>query len=153
LRKKGINAIVIEANFHTDPQSVAEGAILGLYKFEDLKTQKGVTKEKEPLKELHLCVCNQEEMTKLSAGVIVATCQNAARRLAGAYETLRHLNLLELPANIATPTYFVDQSNKMFHGIPKVKVIGHDVKWAEEKKMGSFLSGTCSMLQGNSFIP
>lgn len=48
---------------------------------------------------------------------------------------------MELPANICTPTYFCDRAAKEFEGLPNVvSVEAHDLAWAEEKKMGSFIS-------------
>lgn len=47
---------------------------------------------------------------------------------------------MELPANICTPTYFCDRAAKEFEGLANVKVQAHDLAWAEEKKMGSFIS-------------
>lgn len=48
---------------------------------------------------------------------------------------------MELPANICTPTYFCDRAAKEFEGLANVtSVEAHDLAWAEEKKMGSFIS-------------
>lgn len=48
--------------------------------------------------------------------------------------------LMELPANICTPTYFCDRAAKEFEGLANTSVEAHDLAWAEEKKMGSFIS-------------
>ncbi len=64
------------------------------------------------------------------SGIAYARATNTTRKLA------------ELPANVATPTFFCEQAKKLFSGSPKVQVIEHDVEWAKSKKMGSFLSVT-----------
>ncbi|GAA6015905.1 hypothetical protein JCM8202_005338 [Rhodotorula sphaerocarpa] len=48
--------------------------------------------------------------------------------------------LKELPANRCTPTAFCEAAKKQFEGIANVSMEAHDLKWAEEKKMGSFIS-------------
>ncbi|KAK4046983.1 hypothetical protein OIV83_005669 [Microbotryomycetes sp. JL201] len=61
-------------------------------------------------------------------GTVYAKAQNLAREL------------MELPANICTPTYFCERAEKEFAGLANVKVHVHDLAWAESKKMGSFIS-------------
>ncbi|KAK4046779.1 hypothetical protein OIO90_006445 [Microbotryomycetes sp. JL221] len=61
-------------------------------------------------------------------GKIYAQAQNLAREL------------MELPANICTPTYFCQRAEKEFTGVDNVDVQVHDLAWAESKKMGSFIS-------------
>lgn len=39
-----------------------------------------------------------------------------------------------------TPTIFTENVKSFLKDLPKVEVIVRDEKWAEEKKMGSFLS-------------
>jgi aminopeptidase len=39
-----------------------------------------------------------------------------------------------------TPSIFVETAEKQFAGIDNVTLEGHDLAWAEEKKMGSFIS-------------
>ncbi|GAA5876625.1 hypothetical protein JCM8547_002424 [Rhodosporidiobolus lusitaniae] len=48
--------------------------------------------------------------------------------------------LMELPANRMTPTIFCETAQKQFEGIEGVTMEAHDLQWAEEKKMGSFIS-------------
>ena len=48
--------------------------------------------------------------------------------------------LMELPANRMTPTIFCETAKKQFDGIANVTLEAHDLAWAEEKKMGSFIS-------------
>lgn len=39
-----------------------------------------------------------------------------------------------------TPTIFCETAQKQFEGVANVKLEAHDLKWAEERKMGSFIS-------------
>lgn len=39
-----------------------------------------------------------------------------------------------------TPTIFCETAKKQFEGVENVSMEAHDLKWAEEKKMGSFIS-------------
>ncbi|GAA5878969.1 hypothetical protein JCM16303_007248 [Sporobolomyces ruberrimus] len=48
--------------------------------------------------------------------------------------------LKETPANRMTPTIFCDFAKKKFEGIANVTMEAHDLAWAEEQKMGSFIS-------------
>lgn len=47
---------------------------------------------------------------------------------------------METPANRMTPTIFCETAKKQFEGVANVTMEAHDLKWAEEKKMGSFIS-------------
>ena len=60
-------------------------------------------------------------------GKIKADAQNWARKLA------------DTPANIMTPTVFCNEVSSALFDLP-IQVIIHDKAWAQEKKMGSFLS-------------
>ncbi|GAA5928325.1 M17 family metallopeptidase [Sporobolomyces koalae] len=48
--------------------------------------------------------------------------------------------LKETPANRMTPTIFCEHAKKRFEGVANVTIEAHDLAWAEEKKMGSFIS-------------
>lgn len=61
-------------------------------------------------------------------GIIKAEAQNVARRMTDA------------PANLMTPTIFAKNAVDLFQGIPSVKVIPRDKKWAEKMQMNTFLS-------------
>lgn len=39
-----------------------------------------------------------------------------------------------------TPTIFCETAQKHFEGVENVTMQAHDLAWAEEKKMGSFIS-------------
>ncbi len=122
LRKRGVKKIAVEA-VGGDAQSTAEGVLLGLYRFDELKTQ-----DLDKLKTIDEVVyCGND--ADWNKGVNIAVGENHARRLA------------ELPSNYATPTYVATHSKEILEPFG-VKVLIHDEKWAEEKKMGSFLSVT-----------
>ncbi|PSS00867.1 hypothetical protein PHLCEN_2v4094 [Hermanssonia centrifuga] len=61
-------------------------------------------------------------------GKVYADAQNLAR------------TLMELPANMLTPTLFVERIRKESEGLNGVEVIARDREWAEKKGMHSFLS-------------
>ncbi|MHA2089929.1 MAG: leucyl aminopeptidase [Candidatus Kariarchaeaceae archaeon] len=124
LRRLGAKKVAIEG-FNGDGQSTAEGALLGLYRFDELMTQK--LDEKKSLDELYF-VGDSHEIETWNRGVIIAKAENKARRIA------------ELPSNIATPTYITELAKKLISGIDNTEIIIRDETWAKEKKMGSFLS-------------
>lgn len=43
--------------------------------------------------------------------------------------------MMELPANLCTPTIFCERASKLFEGIPNVKVFVRDEAWAREMKV------------------
>ena len=127
----GINAIrdldakidLVEIDACGDASSAAEGATLASYSFDEYKEE--VLKVKQfPIK---LAQTDAELVQQYERGVILATSQNKCR------------NLMEQPANMLTPTRFGEIAKELCEPLG-VKVIVHDRKWAEEKKMGSFLS-------------
>lgn len=126
LRGLGVKKIVVEA-LNDDAQATAEGVILGQYRFDELKT---VNLDK--LKTLDTVIFTSSEDMKGSFeyGINVAKAQNHARRLA------------ELPSNYATPTYVAEHAKEILSKFENVEVFIHEEKWAEERKMGSFLSVT-----------
>jgi len=73
-------------------------------------------------------------------GVKYAEAQNWAR------------TLMELPANIVTPTAFCDRVKTAFEGIPNVEIIVRDEAWAEEKGMRTFLSVTHGTAEPAKFL-
>ncbi len=106
-------------------KATAEGVFLGLYRFDELKT---LDADKRPTIEELIFTGTEEEAREWLIGKTIAECQNFARRMG------------ELPSNIATPTYFVEQTKKAFDGLDNVKIHDYDEKWAEKQKMGAFLS-------------
>ncbi|MCY3413788.1 MAG: leucyl aminopeptidase [Candidatus Heimdallarchaeota archaeon] len=122
LRDRGLKSIAFEA-LHGDAQSTAEGAILGLYKYDFLKTQ-----NLDKIKKVDEIIFSGNDVDAWNTGVIMAEGQNYARFLA------------ETPANICTPTWFAEKAKEYLDGIDNIEIIVHDEEWAKEKKMGSFLS-------------
>ena len=120
LRSDGAKNIVIESI--GDAQATAEGAILGLQKMNELKTEK-----KQDFESVTFSG-SEEEIIKWEKGVVIAESQNIARRLG------------ELPSNLATPTFFVNEARKEFEGIKNIKIKDYDEEWAKEMNMGAFLS-------------
>lgn len=125
----GVNRAEIDAS--TDPHAAAVGAHLAKYKF-TLKTSppsRFNPNLKEPIPE-PLTLEPFESSKEWDVGVKYAEAQNWAK------------TLMELPANIATPTGFCDRVKAAFEGIPNVEIIVRDEAWAEQKGMRTFLSVT-----------
>jgi len=121
LRDAGAKSICVD-QIGQDSQSTAEGAILGLYEFTELK------KDEQDIKSIDHLILSGEDSTHSEFGIEIANAQNQARRLA------------ELPANIATPTFFVDTTYQLFDEIANIEIIDHNEEWARQEKMYSFLS-------------
>lgn len=108
-----------------DAEAAAEGAHLSLYSYDELKS------EKYKKKVVKINVYQGEDAATKQAfekGATLAKAQNICRRFA------------EMPANFLTPTNFAAQTQELFKEFPSVKVMVHDKEWAEQMKMGSFLS-------------
>ncbi|KAG0692631.1 cytosol aminopeptidase family, catalytic domain-containing protein [Suillus ampliporus] len=73
-------------------------------------------------------------------GVIYADAQNFAR------------TLMEMPANMMTPTAFCEHVKAKFSGIPDVEIIVRDEAWAADKGMRTFLSVTQGTDQPAKFL-
>ncbi|KAF8882580.1 cytosol aminopeptidase family, catalytic domain-containing protein [Infundibulicybe gibba] len=56
--------------------------------------------------------------------------------------TLPERYLMELPANMMTPTVFTERVKAEFSGLANVEIFVHDEAWAAEKNMNTFLSVT-----------
>ncbi|MHA2504273.1 MAG: M17 family peptidase N-terminal domain-containing protein, partial [Candidatus Kariarchaeaceae archaeon] len=121
LRKNGAKTIGVTA--FGDARATAEGLSLGLYRLDELKSE-----VKEEQIETVTLSGNESEIADWNTGVVIADSQNKARRLG------------ELPANIATPSYFVSETEKYFDGMDKVTVTAYDEAWASSQNMGTFLS-------------
>ncbi len=106
-------------------RAIVEGAILGSYKFVELKT-----KEKEkfvPISSIN--VYSKVNIAEpIQIGKIIAEATNLARDLANR------------PSNIATPTHFVNVAKEALRGLKNVEVKALDEKKCEQLGMGSFLS-------------
>uniref|UniRef100_H0WSC8 Cytosol aminopeptidase n=1 Tax=Otolemur garnettii TaxID=30611 RepID=H0WSC8_OTOGA len=104
-----------------DAQAAAEGAVLGLYEYDDLKQKK-----KTPVAARLYGSGDQEAWQR---GVLYASGQNLARQL------------METPANEMTPTRFAEIIEKnLINASSKTEVHIRPKSWIEEQTMGSFLS-------------
>ena len=110
-----------------DAEAAAEGAALSTWFYQ-------VYKNKEKQKVFpKVTLYGEEEDKQWCVGNIKAKAQNWARQLA------------DTPANLMTPTIFSEEVCRVLTDLG-VKVQVHDKEWAEQKKMGSFLSvsrGSC----------
>lgn len=104
-----------------DDQSAAEGAVLGLFEYDELKTKKKVRVKTRP----HGSV----DAAAWQKGVLYGDGQNLARQL------------MEAPANHVTPTVFantIEQKLSLF--ADRVIVHKRPQSWIEGEQMGAFLS-------------
>ncbi|KAH9486044.1 Cytosol aminopeptidase [Psilocybe cubensis] len=135
----GLNKVTIDAS--ADPHAAAVAAHLALYNF-TLKTSppsRFNPNLKEPIPE-KLSFQPVEESKDWERGVVYAQSQNLAR------------TLMELPANMMTPTLFCERVKKEFEGIPNVEIIVRDEAWALEKNMNVFLSVTHGTSEPAKFL-
>lgn len=124
----------IEVDDMEDGQSAAEGALLGAYKFQVFKNQEK-QKKIPPIKPVE----GSDQGDAWNRGAILAETQNLCRILE------------ETPANKMTPTIFCERVKENCAGL-NVDVKIHDESWAEEKKMGSFLSVTRGSKEPAKFL-
>ncbi|CAG8626604.1 944_t:CDS:2 [Acaulospora morrowiae] len=122
LREVGAKNIGVDVMIHE--HGTAEGATLGLYRFDGLKSAKN---QKSPVSIEPIGSLSTKELS-WNTGLIYASAQNHARTLA------------ETPANHMTPTVFVESAVSLLQDIPNVEIRVHDKEWVAEKGMGSFLS-------------
>ncbi|KAF9305743.1 bleomycin hydrolase [Mortierella antarctica] len=111
-------------------QAAAEGASLGLYNFNYFKS--GKKGQAQDIKISALDLESPNEVKAFESGLIQAKAQNLARIL------------METPSNYMTPTKFVERFLKEVEAqgldTKKLQVTVRDQAWAEEMKMGAFLS-------------
>ncbi|KAF8630945.1 hypothetical protein AX17_005302 [Amanita inopinata Kibby_2008] len=135
----GIKEVVVEAS--ADPHAAAVAAHLALYKF-TLKTSPPSPFNpnlKEPIPE-KLSFSPFQASKEWERGVVYARAQNLAR------------TLMELPANMMTPTRFTERVKEVFASVPNVKIVVHDTEWAAEKGMNTFLSVTHGTSEPAKFL-
>ncbi|XP_043790439.1 cytosol aminopeptidase-like isoform X2 [Apis laboriosa] len=110
-----------------DAEAAAEGAALSMWFYQGLKN-----KEKQKILP-KVSLYGQEGEEQWQIGSIKAQAQNWARHLA------------DTPANLMTPTIFSTEVHTILTKLG-ITVQIHNEEWAEQKKMGSFLSvshGSC----------
>ncbi|KAF9557931.1 leucine aminopeptidase [Agrocybe pediades] len=136
---EGVKEVKVDAS--VDPHAAAVAAHLAQYKF-TLKTSPTSAFDprlKEPIPE-KLSFAPLEESKDWDRGVIYGQSQNLAR------------TLMELPANMMTPTAFCERVKQEFEGIPNVEIIVRDEVWAAEKGMNVFLSVTHGTSEPAKFL-
>ncbi|PPQ69986.1 hypothetical protein CVT26_013274 [Gymnopilus dilepis] len=136
---EGLKEVAIDAS--ADPHAAAVAAHLALYKF-TLKTSPPSPFNpnlKEPVPE-KFTFAPLQESKEWERGTVYAQAQNLAR------------TLMELPANMMTPTAFTERVKNEFEGIPNVEIIVRDEVWAAEKNMNVFLSVTQGTSEPAKFL-
>ncbi|XP_041131735.1 cytosol aminopeptidase isoform X2 [Polyodon spathula] len=104
-----------------DPQSAAEGAVLGLFEYDELKQKKKTVVKTQ----LH----GSADREAWGKGLLYAEGQNLAR------------HLMEGPANYITPTCFAETIQKRLQSVSdKVTVHIRPKSWIEDHQMSAFLS-------------
>ncbi|KAF9237072.1 cytosol aminopeptidase family, catalytic domain-containing protein [Melanogaster broomeanus] len=135
----GVSEAVVDAS--ADPHAAAVAAHLALYNF-TLKTSppsafdpraKGPAPEK-------LTISPGASTVDWERGVVYAKAQNLAR------------TLMELPANLMTPTAFTERAKEELKGLANVEVTVRDEAWAAEKGMRTFLSVTKGTSEPAKFL-
>ena len=119
LRSKGLSSFSI-LQMGDFSRETAEGIILGLYTFDELKEK---STDNNEIKNVTFIGDGD-----FNTGIIISEAQVIARRLT------------ELPANIATPTYVSEEIQKIFKSMDNTDIKIHEEKWALDRKMNSFLS-------------
>uniref|UniRef100_A0A8C2EF49 Cytosol aminopeptidase n=1 Tax=Cyprinus carpio TaxID=7962 RepID=A0A8C2EF49_CYPCA len=104
-----------------DGQSAAEGAVLGLFEYDEFKTKKKVRVTAQPY--------GSVDSAAWKKGVLYGDGQNLARQL------------MEAPANHITPTAFANTiEQKLSPFAHNVAVHKRSQSWIESEQMGAFLS-------------
>ncbi|KAM4053850.1 cytosol aminopeptidase [Anomaloglossus baeobatrachus] len=104
-----------------DAQAAAEGAVLGLYEYDELKAKKK--------KQVSTKLYGSQDLDAWRKGVSYAEGQNLARYL------------MESPANYITPSKFAEILQQKTAALGDgVKVFTRAKSWIEEQQMGAFLS-------------
>ncbi|GAA5915662.1 M17 family metallopeptidase [Sporobolomyces salmoneus] len=122
----------------SSPHSAAVGSTLASFAW-NLKTTSAAKAKLEPV-EIGLLGENvkpQLESEQSQDGRIELDWETG--KVYGEAQNMARL-LKETPANRMTPTIFCDYAKKKFEGIANVTMEAHDLAWAEERKMGSFIS-------------
>ncbi|XP_076004147.1 cytosol aminopeptidase [Genypterus blacodes] len=113
----------VEVDDCGDAQSAAEGAALGLFQYDQLKSKK----KAKVTTQLH----GSADTEGWERGMLYAEGQNLARLL------------MEAPANYVTPTAFADTiEEKVARHAERVTVHKRSQAWIAEQQMGAFLSVT-----------
>ncbi|KAM3937545.1 cytosol aminopeptidase [Leptodactylus fuscus] len=104
-----------------DAQAAAEGAVLGLFEYDELKSKKKTKVAAQPY--------GSENLDAWQKGVSYAEGQNLARYL------------MESPANYITPSKFAEILQQKIGALGgNIKALTRTKSWIEEQQMGAFLS-------------
>ena len=114
-------------------QSAAEGAVLGVYKYQ---AQKAAEK------------CSPTASVNLAEGDEGRDEWNLGKQLANSQNWARFL--MESPANLMTPRIFAENVIQKLKN--RVEVVAHDRKWAEDQRMGAFLSVSRGSIEEPVFL-
>ncbi|OMJ27685.1 Cytosol aminopeptidase [Smittium culicis] len=135
LKAQNVDSVDIEVM--GNPSSAAEGAYLGLYKFDSCKSSAAdKIKNNKPLQINPISTTSNSKDFTLSSdlancwekGKIYAESQNFARDLAST------------PANLMTPTIFANSVVDELSKFDNVTVNVYDQEWAKKQNMNLFLS-------------
>ncbi|KAI0682500.1 leucine aminopeptidase [Cytidiella melzeri] len=141
----GRNVFIDLSNPGVDAQAAVVAANLALYQF-DLKTDppsafKPSNAAPRPPQFSFVPVSSSKDVTKVwEDGAVYAEAQNLAR------------TLMELPANMLTPTTFAERIQREFKDVANTEVTVRDAAWAEGKGMHSLLSVTHGSSQPPKFV-
>jgi aminopeptidase len=138
LRNVGVKSVNVDPCAY--PDAAAEGALLSLHAYDDLKSKEDSKKPKMDLNVLKGGDDDANVDDLWRRGTILAEAQNMMRRLQ------------EIPANLLTPIKFGEFASEKLKGLKNVEVIVRDKKWATEKKMYSFLSVAQGSDQPPTFV-
>ncbi|XP_063315958.1 cytosol aminopeptidase [Pelobates fuscus] len=116
-----LEVVQVEVDSCGDAHAAAEGAVLGLFEYDELKKKK----KKVVATQLY----ESQDQASWQKGVLYAEGQNLARYL------------MEAPANYMTPTKFAEiLEQKLGAFKDNVRVFTRTKPWIEEQQMGAFLS-------------
>lgn len=119
LQKAGANKIIVDGM--GSPQSAAEGAFLSSFRFNMFRTHG------ERFYKPKLAIEPLEKSEGWQRGQIYAEAQNEAR------------SLMETPANVLTPTKFVQRAEELAKDLKNLKLIVRDADWMKKQRMGGIL--------------
>ncbi|KAH9856880.1 leucine aminopeptidase [Lenzites betulinus] len=139
---EGVQGSSVVVDAAADPHAAAVAAHLAAYKF-TLKTKPTPSpfdpRVSPPVAE-KLALAPLAPHAEWETGIVYGRAQNLAR------------TLMELPANILTPTAFTERIKAEFAGIANVEVIVRDAAWAKEKGMNTFISVTKGTTEPPKFL-
>lgn len=125
---QGIGATDVVIDPCSDAQAAAEAAKLTLFSYDELKTAEKRNQRIEVNGLFDYSADKEKVKSSWEQGAIMADSQNTVRKL------------MEMPANILTPTRFGQLATECLQSCENVDIKIRDKKWAESMKMGAYLS-------------